>query len=222
MPRRPEIYSLDGNIGSGKSTFLNYLKENLGKFVCGRQIVYLTEPVNVWESIKDQEGNTILQKFYSDQKRYSFSFQMMAYISRLTLLQNTVRDNPGSIIITERSVQTDRNVFAKMLYDSNMIEEIEYKIYLQWFDHFIKDLSLLGVIYMNTTPEECEKRIQKRAREGEAIPLDYLVSCDQYHQNWMKSYPDAKKLYLNGNIEKNKKPYDSHIKEVTSFIIWKY
>ena len=43
---------------------------------------------------------------------------MMAYISRLAQLKKIIKEHPWSIIITERSIFTDRNVFAKMLYDN--------------------------------------------------------------------------------------------------------
>lgn len=221
MYRRREIYSLDGNIGSGKSTFLEYLSDHFGKIVFGRQIIYLKEPVDIWESIKDSNGDTILKKFYSDQKRYSFSFQMMAYISRLSLLKKTIKNNPDSIIITERSVQTDRNVFAKMLYDSGMIEEIEYKIYLQWFDEFIRNYKLSGIIYMDTPPALCKERIEIRNREGETIPLEYLESCDKYHKEWLKTYPDAKQLFLDGKLEKSEETYETHLNKVRAFITWR-
>ena len=64
-----------------------------------------------------------IEKFYKDQQKYAFSFQMMAYISRLALLRRVIRENPNAIIITERSVFTDKEVFAKMLYDEGKIEE---------------------------------------------------------------------------------------------------
>ena len=65
------------------------------------------------EYITDKKGETILAKFYKDQDKYSFSFQMMAYISRISLLRKIIKKNPTAIIITERSVLTDKNVFAK-------------------------------------------------------------------------------------------------------------
>ena len=124
------IYSIEGNIGSGKSTFIDILrKENKLK-----NSVYLEEPVKVWETIKDKNGVTILEKFYGNQEKYSFSFQLMAYISRLSELKKKIKENPSKIIFTERSILTDRNVFAKMLYDDKKIEEINYNIYLKWFD----------------------------------------------------------------------------------------
>ena len=103
------IISIEGNIGSGKSTLVDYLKNNY----TDKNIVYLQEPVDEWNNIKDENNITILEKFYANQTKYSFAFQMMAYISRLDLLRNSIKNNPNSIIITERSLFTDKYVFAK-------------------------------------------------------------------------------------------------------------
>ena len=78
-----KIVSIEGNIGSGKTTLLKKLKE---KYVNNPNIIFLKEPVDEWEQIKDKDGQTMLQKFYADQQKYSFAFQMMAYISRLKIL----------------------------------------------------------------------------------------------------------------------------------------
>lgn len=107
---RHKIISIEGNIGSGKSTLLANIKSTL-KGVEG--VVFLKEPVDEWESIKDKEGRTMLQKFYADQDRYSFSFQMMAYISRLALLRDCIRENPNAIIISERSLYVSLFFHAK-------------------------------------------------------------------------------------------------------------
>ena len=109
------------NIEVGKSTLVDYLKNNY----TDKNIVYLQEPVDEWNNIKDENNITILEKFYANQTKYSFAFQMMAYISRLDLLRNSIKNNPNSIIITERSLFTDKYVFAQMLYDSKKMEKIE-------------------------------------------------------------------------------------------------
>ena len=93
-------------------------------------IIYLPEPVSDWESIIDTEGKNIIEKYYANQEKYAFSFQMMAYISRLSLLRKAFRNDKYKIIITERSVFTDKNIFCKMLYDADKIEEINYTIKL--------------------------------------------------------------------------------------------
>jgi deoxyguanosine kinase len=136
------IISIEGNIGSGKTTLLSNLQ---AYYKNNSNVVFLKEPVDEWGKIKDENGETILKKFYADQKKYSFPFQMMAYVSRLKVLRDTlknIKNNPNNsnnsniIIITERSLYTDKMVFAKMLYDSKKIEYINYQIYLNWFDTF--------------------------------------------------------------------------------------
>ena len=206
------IVSIEGNIGSGKSTLLETLKTI---FKANSNVLFLREPVDEWEKIKDKDGNTMLQKFYANQQEYSFAFQMMAYISRLTILRETVRDIMKRaadkatattankyIIITERSLYTDKYVFAKMLYDQGKIEDVKYQIYLNWFDEFAKDFPVNDVIYVNTDPLKCYERIHKRARIGEeVIPLAYLESCHNYHNNFLDETTGIKtnKLVLNGN-----------------------
>jgi deoxyadenosine/deoxycytidine kinase len=97
----------------------------------------------------------MLEKFYSDKKRYSFSFQMMAFISRLVLLKDTIKQNKDAIIITERSLFTDKSVFAQMLYDMGNIEDVEYQIYVKWFDYFASEFPISKIIYVNCAPQIC-------------------------------------------------------------------
>lgn len=178
----PTIISIEGNMGAGKTTFINTLQEY---FKDKHPIHILEEPVSLWQSIKDQEGKDILSHFYEEQSKWAFSFQIMAYISRLALLKQAVKNYPDSIIITERSIHSDRHIFAKMLYDDKLIREIDYQIYNKWFDHFIEDIPITGTIYLQCTPEISNQRVLKRARKGETIPLPYLVKCHQYHEEWL-------------------------------------
>lgn len=239
-----EIISIEGNIGSGKSTLLTNLKKYFNN---NTFIVFLKEPVDEWNQIKDEHGTTMLEKFYADQKKYSFSFQMMAYISRLKLLKDTMKDinlqinklrsfyydyecgqnskNKKFIIITERSLFTDKMIFAKMLYDTGKIEHINYQIYLNWFNTFIDEFPVHKIIYVRTDPEICYQRINTRQREGEEnIPLDYLKSCCDYHENMLdKNTSDCvcnQQLILNGNhnIYENESILYEWIESIEKFI----
>jgi deoxyadenosine/deoxycytidine kinase len=199
MTEKTRIFTIDGNIGSGKSTLLNHLKEH---YMNDETIIFADEPVSEWQTICDSNGMSMLEKFYTDQKTYSFPFQMMAYISRLDILRKIVKASPNAIIITERSLHTDRLVFAKMLFDSGLIEDVNYQIYLKWFDTFIEDYPITGVIYVKTDPSVCFDRIKQRSRTGESdIPLDYLTKCDAYHESMMKEIRmvSSEILTLNGN-----------------------
>jgi deoxyadenosine/deoxycytidine kinase len=210
------LLSLEGNIGSGKSTLLKYLEETNKN----QKIIFLKEPVDEWEQIVDKTGKTMLQKFYENQEKYSFPFQMMAFISRLAILKKTMEENEHCIIISERSLYTDKYVFAKMLYESGKIEDVNYKIYTTWFDTFVNDYPVHKIIYVNTEPEICHERVMKRCRTGEhGIPLDYLNECHQYHRD-MLSIVKEEQLIINGNVDiyENKEKLDEWKKSIVNFI----
>jgi len=199
----PLIISIEGNIGSGKSTFMEHLKKSYAKQNNSRQnpkICFLQEPLDEWNSITDKKGETMLSKFYADSKTYAFSFQMMAYISRLALLGNALKQS-YDVIITERCVQTDKMVFAQMLYDDGKMEDVEYAIYNKWFDEFIDDIPEVYTIYLKTSPEIAKQRIDKRARNGETIPLEYLTTCNAYHDNWLSKKQTTAIKTINVNLD---------------------
>ena len=202
-----QIISIEGNIGSGKSTFLKYLRD---KCSTNKHIVFVDEPVDEWSSITDDDGNDMISKFYDNQEKYAFSFQMMAYIARLTKLRKAIAENPHSIIVTERSLYTDKHVFAKMLYDTGKIEDVNYQIYNEWFDTFVDEFVISQIIYVKTSPDICYSRVKLRSRDGEdSIPVEYLQDCHEYHTNMMKimtSQRDTDILILNGNVNLKTEP----------------
>ena len=57
------IISIDGNIGSGKSTLLKNLKEF---YKDNKKIIFLKEPVDEWNEIKDMRAGTVKRKIIDD------------------------------------------------------------------------------------------------------------------------------------------------------------
>lgn len=190
------IVSVEGNIGSGKSTLLDRLKLSMFK---NKKFVFVQEPVDIWEKIKDETGKSMVQLFYADQETYSFMFQIMAYTSRIKVLKKVLNENQNCIVICERSLFTDKMVFASMLRASNKISSVGYQIYNEMFEDFASDFPLHKIIYVNAAPETCLTRVNKRSRVGEStISLDYLSSCHDYHNEMMNKLP-MEKLVLDGN-----------------------
>lgn len=176
------LISIEGNIGSGKSTIINYLKT-----LQTDKIIFVDEPVSEWLEIKDKDGVNALDCFYKNKKENAFCFQVLAYITRLKKLMDIIKTSKDAIIITERSIETDKNVFAKMLYDEGMFNSIQWETYNYWFDTF-KDISQVNMIlYVKTNPIKCLERIHIRNRVEESnITLEYLDNCHKYHENWIK------------------------------------
>jgi len=185
-----KIYSCEGNIGAGKTTFLSQI-EIMCKLIYKDKykIVVLREPVDIWETIKDAEGQNILENFYKDPIKYAFPFQVLAFTTRLDLLKKTINENPDcDIIICERSLYADGNIFAKMLYDDGNMDHLSYQIYRKMYENAITEYPLDRVIYLTIPAEVCAKRIINRGRSGEEhIPLEYLKKCYEYHETWLNN-----------------------------------
>ena len=216
----PLIISIEGNIGSGKSTLLKHLKEFYNPEKCKNlSICFLDEPVELWNTIKDSNGVTILEKYYDNIEKYAFAFQMMAYISRLSLFRKALQCN-YDVIITERSIYTDFNVFAQMLYDDKKIEEIEFVIYKKWFDEFIDELPKINYIYIKTDPDIAHQRVLKRSRQGETIPLEYLEKCHAYHEKWLKTVDSNKRVFdANCDITNDTEMLNNWLDRINYFIL---
>ena len=213
------IIFIEGGIGCGKSTLVKKIQEYCSKN--NLNIKTIQEPVDIWMKIKDKKsGKNMIEAFYEDQHKYSFHFQMMAYISRLQKLQDTmklVNKEKYDLIICERSLETDKNVFCKMLYDEGKIDNYGYQIYNQWFDYFQLFNERSKYVYLQTDYNICFERVGKRKRNGESeIPISYLKENNAYHDNWLLQEKKDNVLILNGNedCETNPELFNKHIKSI--------
>jgi deoxyadenosine/deoxycytidine kinase len=183
-----KFISLEGNVGSGKTTLLAAVKTTYPSYRI------IEEPVDLWMSLKTESGESLLELFYKDKQRWSYTFQYSAfftrYISSLKAIQ-AARADPSTtpiILLTERSILTDKHVFASMLKDQGFMNKLEWDLYNIWFDNFAKDIQVDAIVYLETPPTICTDRIKVRARSGEDnIPLDYLTDLQTYHDQWLGS-----------------------------------
>ena len=147
----------------------------------------MPEPVDLWQTVADESGETALAKFYRDPTKYAFSFQIMAYSSRLAMLRRLIRENPDcELVVCERSLEADRNIFAKLLYAEGNMESVEFQIYEMLFRDTAPEFPLSAAVYIDADPEVCSARIAKRSRNGESsIALEYLQKCHDHYDAWL-------------------------------------
>lgn len=216
----PILISIEGLIGVGKSTMINRLIPHL---VNAR---FVPEPVEEWKKIidpKDPDRN-ILGVFYDDMKRWSYSFQNIAYITRLISIIDTIKKPGCKYAILDRSLETDNNTFAKMLYDGGQIEDIEWQMYNKWCN-FYKDNVYRGqkhcVIYLRCSPETALERNKKRARkEDKCVSPEYMKSLYKYHEAWLMKNPNINVLVLDCDqeFENNKKVFSDFLSKIKEFM----
>jgi deoxyadenosine/deoxycytidine kinase len=176
------IVAIEGNIGVGKSTFTRILKETFEKSTI------VSEPVDMWLNIKNDQGENILGLFYKDTNRWAYTFQNLAYITRMMKIEDAIRSSDG-IVFLDRSLGTDRNVFEKMLHDDKILDEVEHSMYNLWYDFYTKYVNNNFneiYIYLKCDPKTAYERIKKRGREEEKnISFEYLEKLHKYHEEWL-------------------------------------
>ncbi len=180
-------FIIEGTIGAGKSTMCRMLGEALEK-----ECEVLFEPVDKWRStIDDEDGKNILQNFYEDQNRWSYSFQTYTFLTRMEDMMTKPQMKPLRFV--ERSIYTDKHVFAKSLTDMGKMKRLEWNMYNDWWNWLSKECfdkisRPRGFIYLRTEPTTAFNRMLKRERsEEKCVPLDYLKINVQYHDDWLLS-----------------------------------
>lgn len=212
------IISFEGNIGVGKTSMINLLKENLGD-----KAEYIYEPINEWQEIKDYHGKDILHTFYDDKYRWSYTFQNIAYITRMMHIVESIKNSEKKYIILDRSLSADLNTFAKMLYDDGYMNTIEWNAYNKW-NKFFEDTFGYKVnhliVYLRSEPDIAYQRMQSRNRLAEKdVPYEYLKKLHQYHDKWLMDKKDGV-LVLDANKDyvKNKNRFNELYNEICKFV----
>ena len=158
---------IEGNIGSGKSTVCEALRNTAEYHVC-------PEPIEEWKEW--------LPLFYGDRKRWAFSFQMKVLAGHVTMGSNAPKDK---VVVLERSMLAGRHVFAQMLYNQMDITDKEWAVYRNYFD--IVERWPDAIVYIKADPKVCLERIASRARAGEGdISAEYLHKVDFQYSNFLK------------------------------------
>lgn len=163
--------TIDGNIGSGKTTQLNLLRERLGYTV-------YKEPIQEWP----------LKLFYEDKKRWAFLLQLAILKSF-----HDSQDGDGGGV-WERSPESSREVFWKMLRGSYTDEEDD--VYRYFYELFSWEPDVH--VYIRTDPDECFERISKRHQEGDSkIDVEYLRSVHEFYEEYVRTKKDVR--IIDGN-----------------------
>lgn len=182
---------IDGNIGCGKSTLIQSLKELY------KSITILEENVDEWKPY--------LTEFYKDMKSNSLKFQMKVLEHHLHCGKIT-SESSDSISIHERSPLSCIEIFGKDLLTSGFLKEIDiqlmksYNTKLGWKPDVI--------IYLKSDTNIASSRCIERSREGEdTIPISYLNNISElYNKLYEKDISNQNEYIVytvNANNEKS-------------------
>ncbi|XP_039954759.1 deoxynucleoside kinase isoform X3 [Bactrocera tryoni] len=173
---QPFTVLIEGNIGSGKTTFIKHFQKFEDK-ICA-----MTEPVEKWRNFK---GYNLLELMYIDPDRWAMPFQ--SYVM-LTMLERHTKPTDKPIKILERSLYSAKYCFVENLHKCGLIHNGMYEILKEWYS-YVEDITHIQadlIVYLRTTPEVVYERIRKRARSEEAcVPLEYIKQLHELHEDWL-------------------------------------
>lgn len=179
------LYIIEANIAAGKTTLIKELRN--------KSFAVHEEPLTVWkERYVEKDGTNILGLFYDDMARWSFQFEVMAFVTRIEELRKALQSEQP-VVFVERSIFIDYHVFAPNLLEQGKMKDIEWKIYEDWYKLAVEGILLpmlssvnVEFIYIDTDPRICWERKSKRDRKEEKpMPLEYLIQLDKRHKDWL-------------------------------------
>ena len=162
------IITLDGNIGSCKTSILNYFHKNYKTAID-------VEPIDSWTEY--------LKNMY-DTNKSTYNFQIKVWIDRCW-----IQEKSNVIVLMERSPYFIKNVFVEKALEDTTISKEEYNNIHKLHKTTDELWQPNAYIYLRSDPEMCYNRIKKRGRESEKnIKLEYIKRIHELHE---EKYKDA-------------------------------
>ena len=172
---------ISGNIGVGKTTLSEKISKKFN-----------------WElQLEEVKDNPYLDDFYKSMKDWSFHLQIFFLNSRFNQIQKISESN--NVVIQDRSIYEDYEVFTKTLYDSGVLMEREFNNYERLYNTILKYINEpdLLIYLRNLNIDKIISNIDKRSRKFEkAIDKEYLKKLNLYYENWIKEHPQDKVLTI--------------------------
>jgi deoxyadenosine/deoxycytidine kinase len=199
-----KFIAVAGNIGVGKSTLTAMLSERLS-----------WEPF--YEAVDD---NPYLADFYQDMRQWSFHSQVF-FLSRRLRHHRAILDRPG-MVVQDRSVYEDAEIFAENLYRQGHMTERDYHTYRELYEAmglFLPPPDL--VVYLRASVPTLLKRIRKRGRDFERkVSAEYLEQLNRLYEEWTERFSLCPVLTVpSDNLDFVQ--YNSHMELIAAKIVEK-
>lgn len=166
---RYNFIAIEGNIGSGKTSFA----EKLARDCKGRLLL---------ERFAD---NPFLSKFYANPRQYAFTLELSFMAERYQQMKSLVaeRDLFSDLVVSDY-------LFVKSLLFANItLEEDENLLYRKLFDIMYPNVAQPQlIVYLHNEVRNVLKNIAKRGRPYEQnITADYLEKIQHAYLQYFKS-----------------------------------
>jgi deoxyadenosine/deoxycytidine kinase len=175
-----KFIAIAGNIGSGKSSLLDFLTSSY-------EVAPFYEP---------NDANPYLPDFYLDMKRWAFQSQLFFLSNKFRIHQEA--DRTSGVVIQDRTIFEDAEIFATALHQMRKIDQRDWQTYWAFYQSILEAIQPPDLmIYLHCPMRTLRRRIRLRGRAMEQdIPLSYLKRLERLYQEWIASYDLGEVLVL--------------------------
>ncbi|NIA26632.1 MAG: deoxynucleoside kinase [Desulfobulbaceae bacterium] len=172
--------AIAGNMGSGKSTLVEFLSRTYG-------VTPFYEP---------NDENPYLADFYKDMKGWAFQSQLYFLSNKFRLHQEL--DRQAGVVALDRTIFEDAEIFATALFQMRKISKRDWQTYQSFYGAILDAIQPPDLmIYLRCSMRTLRQRIRLRGREMEQdVPLPYLKRLDRLYEAWISSYSMSDVLVL--------------------------
>ncbi len=160
--------SIEGNIGSGKTTLSKLLAKDMGAFLV----------------LEEFEENPFLPLFYTQPEKYGLHVELSFLVDRYHQLRNYNKAN-----LFETPTIADYYIIKCLLFAKNNLSENEYTLFENFYELVHENTPTPDlIIYLDSSVENLQKNIQNRNRSYEQnISDQYLESISAQYNTFLKS-----------------------------------
>lgn len=172
------IITVEGNIGSGKTSFARQLAEEINAKL-------------ILETFAD---NPFLQKFFVKQEDYALGMEMFFMAERYEQLNRELNEQE----LFQQHYVIDYLFNKSLLYARVNLDDTEFNLYQKIFNILNpKTRKIDMVIYLHSDLDRLVANIQKRGREFEqTVKKDYLKKIENVYFEHFRQNTDQKTLIL--------------------------
>ena len=155
MKTTPRIVAVAGNMGSGKSSLVEWLRQQFG-------MVPFFEP---------NEENPYLSDFYADMPRWALNSQLFFLVRRFQIHRAVVRraaEDPRPVV-QDRTLYEDAEIFAAHLHQAGYIDDRDWTMYQDLYRTLRDEIRPPDLmIYLRCPLRSLTRRIKRRGSCGDS------------------------------------------------------
>ena len=140
---------IEGNIGSGKTTIINIIKNNFNN----NRTIFVPDTINNW---KNKE---LLNNFYLNTNRYALLMELKSTSDKIKYINNINKQ----ILFFSKSWMSDKYCYMKTLKELNYILPSEFNTYNNTYELMKNSMPNIDLmIYVKNSVSNCYENIKDR------------------------------------------------------------